>query len=146
VTGGSEKTGHCLCGAVRFKATPRREEMGVCHCGMCRRWSGGTFMAVDCGTSVEIEDDTRLGVYVSSDWGERVFCKSCGSTLFWRMRDGSDTVVSAQAFDEPADFRFVSEIFTDEQPPNYAFANDTRRMTGPEFIALVTGKAESKDA
>lgn len=141
----TSRSGGCLCGAVRFTARPAKAEMGVCHCGMCRRWSGGTFMAVDCGTSVEIEDESQLGVYVSSDWGERVFCKSCGSTLFWRMRDGSDTVVSAQAFDEPGDFRFASEIFTDEQPPKYAFANETRRLTGPEFIALVAGESESQN-
>lgn len=138
----TSRSGGCLCGAIRFTARPEKAEMGVCHCGKCRRWSGGTFMAVDCGTSLEIEDESQLGVYVSSDWGERVFCKSCGSTLFWRMRDGSNTVISAQAFDEPGDFLFASEIFTDEQPPNYAFANQTRRLTGPEFVALVTGESE----
>lgn len=139
-------TGGCLCGAVRFTASPASQTMGVCHCAMCRRWSGGTFMAVDCGQSVEIEDDDQLGIYVSSDWGERVFCKTCGSTLFWRMRDGSDTVVSAQAFDDPSVFQFTSEIFVDEQPENYAFANETRRLTGPEFVAIISGKVEGKDA
>ncbi|MEJ8574658.1 GFA family protein [Microbaculum marinum] len=140
------KTGRCLCGAVRFEATPKHDEMGVCHCSKCRRWSGGAFMAVECGNSVRVNDDSQLGVYVSSDWGERVFCKTCGTTLFWRMQDGSEYAVSAQAFDDPAQFRFVSEIFVDEQPPNYAFANETRKMTGPEFIAMVTGKPESGNA
>jgi hypothetical protein len=30
--------GHCLCGGVRFQATPAKPKMGVRHCSMCRRW------------------------------------------------------------------------------------------------------------
>lgn len=129
-------TGGCLCGAVRFTAKPEQADMGVCHCRMCRRWTGGTYMAVACGAGVEIEDGAPLGVYKSSDYGERVFCKVCGSSLMWRLQDGSHSSVSAQAFDDPSVFAFVSEIFVDEQPANYAFANDTRKMTGAEVFAL----------
>lgn len=127
--------GGCLCGAVRFSASPGAAEMGVCHCSMCRRWSGGTFMAVDCGDRVEFEKDGELGAYESSKWGERTFCKSCGSTLVWRTRDGKHSAVSAQAFDDPSIFKFVSEIFIDEKPDNYAFANETKKMTGAEIFA-----------
>jgi hypothetical protein len=136
--------GGCLCGAVRFTAAPEKPEMGVCHCEMCRRWTGGAFMVVSCGTSrdVDIEDETALGVYKSSGHGERVFCSKCGSTLFWRMADGSHVAVSAQAFDDPSVFSFTTEIFVDEQPANYAFANDTTRMTGPEVIAFFTQQQE----
>jgi hypothetical protein len=120
--------GHCLCGAVKFTATPESMTMGVCHCSMCRRWSGGTFMAVDCGSSLKIEDESALGVFHSSDWGDRCFCKTCGSTLFWRLRQGSHDVVAA------------SEIFVDDKPGNYAFANHTRKMTGGEFLASFAPK------
>lgn len=133
--------GHCLCGAVKFTATPAKMEMGVCHCSMCRRWSGGVFMAVDCGTSVVVDDASQLGVYKSSGYGERCFCEACGSTLFWRMQDGSANVVAAQAFDDASGFALVSEIFTDEQPANYAFANHTKRQTGAEvFAAFMAAK------
>lgn len=131
--------GHCLCGAVKFTATPEAMTMGVCHCSMCRRWSGGTFMAVECGKSLKVETPAALGVYTSSDWGERCFCTTCGATLFWRMRDGSHQVVSAQAFDDPGQFTFASEIFIDENPGNYAFSNKTKKMTGAEFIAQFAG-------
>jgi len=118
--------------------------MGVCHCEMCRRWTGGAFIVVSCGTSkdVEIENEEALGIYKSSDHGERVFCSKCGSTLIWRMVDGSHVAVSAQAFDDPSVFNFTTEIFVDEQPANYAFANDTARMTGPEVIAFFTKQQE----
>ena len=129
-------SGQCLCGAVKFEATPARPEMGVCHCGMCRRWSGGTFMGVQCA-DVKFADESQLGVYKSSPYGERCFCKQCGSTLMWRLQDHSVSVISAQAFNDPGQFAFVSEIYTDEQPANFAFADadKRKRMTGEEFLA-----------
>lgn len=138
-------TGGCLCGEVRFSAEPVSPEMGVCHCAICRRWTGGTFMAVWCGTSVRIDDEAALGVYGSSGYGERVFCKTCGSSLMWRMRDGSHTSVAAQAFDDPARFDFTREIFIDEKPDNYAFANQTKQMTGAEVFALYAPKQEPQN-
>lgn len=143
---GERLSGGCLCGAVRFTAVPDSMEMGVCHCSMCRRWSGGTFMAVGCGTSVELEDEGAIGVYKSSSYGERVFCTTCGSTLFWRMQDGSHGSVSAQAFDDPSAFAFTVEIFVDEQPGNYAFANQTRKMTGAEVFELYVPKQDPQNA
>lgn len=135
--------GQCLCGAVKFEATPEKNEVGVCHCSMCRRWSGGAWFGVDCGNSVKIEDDAQLGAYRASAWGERCFCRQCGSTLFWRMQDGSHNVVSAQLFDDPGQFTFVSEIYIDEQPRNYAFSNSTKRMTSQEFLeAFMASKGD----
>lgn len=92
-------------------------------------------MAVEC-SGVETGDEGALAVYSSSDWGERVFCRHCGSTLMWRSRDGAHVMVSAQAFDEPGAFSFASEIFYDQKPSNYAFANDTQKMTAAEVFAL----------
>lgn len=132
---GAALSGQCLCGAVTFTATPEAEEMTVCHCAMCRRWSGGAFTVVSCGSKVEVADESRLGVYVSSDWGERCFCKTCGSTLFWRMRDRSHIAVSIQAFEDPGAFAFTSEIFIDEKPASYDFANPTKKLTGAEVFA-----------
>jgi hypothetical protein len=135
MSAGKRMTGQCLCGEIRFRATPKHKEMDACHCGMCRRWAGGVFLSVECGTEVEIEKEERLGVYPSSEWGERCFCTICGSTLFWRMRDGTNIMVSAQAFDRPEEFVFVREIFVDEKPGNYSFADSTKKITGAEFIA-----------
>ncbi|WP_062229272.1 GFA family protein [Aureimonas frigidaquae] len=127
--------GGCLCGAVRFTATPAKLEMDVCHCGMCRKWSGGVFMCVPCGTDVAVEDGASLKSFASSQWGERVFCGNCGTSLFWRMQDGSATMVSLHAFDDGTPFRFAEEIFIDEKPGLYAFANDTRKLTGAQVMA-----------
>jgi hypothetical protein len=130
------RTGGCLCGAVRFSATLAKPEIDACHCGMCRRWSGGVFLSVPAST-LSVDNEDALGIFASSDYGERVFCRHCGTSLFWRMRDGSHAVVSMQALDDQSGLTFVEEIFIDDKPAAYAFANPTRKLTGAQFMEKV---------
>ncbi|VTO14453.1 GFA family protein [Brevundimonas vancanneytii] len=132
----TQLNGRCLCGAVRFSATPKGG-MHACHCEWCRRTSGGVSLSVDCGDTVEVEGP--LTTYDSSDWAERQFCSACGSNLFWRLKAGGMAMVSVQAFDDPSAFAFDSEIYIDAKPANYAFAGDHTRMTGAEVEALYAG-------
>ena len=39
-------SGHCLCGAVKISASQASKSIGACHCGMCRRWTGGPWLAL----------------------------------------------------------------------------------------------------
>ncbi|HUD95413.1 GFA family protein [Sphingobium sp.] len=128
------QSGQCLCGAVRFDAVIARTEMGACHCTMCRRWTGGIFLSVECREVVLADSDT-LGVYASSEWGERCFCKSCGSSLIWRSKDGAHVAVSVQAFADPGAFPFTTQIFIEEKPASYNFREETQVMTGAEVFA-----------
>jgi hypothetical protein len=134
---GDRNSGSCLCGACRFTAVPE-QGLHACHCGNCRKWSGGVFLSVHCGTSVEFNADAPLVRYPSSDYAERVFCGRCGSSLVWEMRDGSVQIVSIQAFDDPGAFPFESQIYVDHKPQNYDFANRTEMMTEAEVIAKYT--------
>jgi hypothetical protein len=129
-------SGGCLCGATRFTVVPLKREMGVCHCGMCRRWSGGVFMAVECRDLV-VDREAPLGLYASSEWAERGFCRTCGTSLFWRSREeqGDHLAVSFQSLDDVADFAFGEEIFIDEKPVQYEFAGQRPRKTGAEIFA-----------
>lgn len=139
----TERTGRCLCGAVKFKATPKVEKDGMhvdaCHCGMCRRQVGGPMMAVNLESAPEIEDDSQVGVHQSSDWAERVFCRNCGSNLFYQLKDGSVYTVNAGALDDLSDARLATEIFIDDKPAFYDFAQQTRKMTGQEVIEMFSG-------
>ena len=131
-------TGRCLCGAVRFSGTPAKMHMDACHCSLCRRWSAGPFFGVNC-PDLAVEDESALATYASSEHAERQFCGICGSTLFWRMKDGSMIAVSAQAFDDPSSLPLEIEIFVDEKPATYEFANATVKMTGAEVMAAFAG-------
>tara|TARA_B100000989_G_C19413600_1_gene415450 strand:+ start:544 stop:843 length:300 start_codon:yes stop_codon:yes gene_type:complete len=88
-----------------------------------------------------VEDASQLGVYAASPWGERCFCKQCGSSLFWRMKDGSFHAVSLAALEDANDFSFHSEIFIDEKPAYYSFAGERLCMTGAEVFAAISGEA-----
>jgi len=128
--------GSCLCGACRFTATPVSDAAYVCHCEMCRKWTGSMYMSVGCGDSIVFEDTDQLGIYRASEWGERLFCKACGASLVWRMQDGSGSGVSLQAFDDPAQFTLKMQWFIDKKPANYALVNDTDTKTEAECIAM----------
>ena len=132
---GKALSGGCLCGAVRFTAAPGSHKLGACHCSMCRRWSAGPFLALEVGSTLKVEDATHLGAYRSSDWAERCFCNKCGTVLFYRLVGKNYDVVSAEAFDDRGGFTFTSQIFVDEKPSYYDFANKTKMQTGAEVFA-----------
>jgi hypothetical protein len=93
-------------------------------------------MGVSLEAAPEVEGDSQLGVYQSSDWAERLFCKTCGANLFYRMRDGSMHSVNAGALDDLSGLKFTTEIFIDEKPDYYDFAQPTKKMTGAEVMAM----------
>ena len=131
----TEKTGKCLCGAVRVTAKQANTEIGACHCGMCRKWCGGPLFAVDCGAEVVFEGEENISVFGSSAWAERGFCKQCGSALFFRIKESSHYMLPAGVFDDDQGLVFAQQIFIDEKPSFYTFADKTENMTGAEMFA-----------
>lgn len=138
----SRTTGKCLCGAVKITLTSQPKEVGVCHCGMCRRWGSGPAMAIEAGKGVEIEGEGHVTTYRSSDWAERAFCKTCGSNLYYRLIDAGSYVVCAGLFDNQDSLAFTNQIFIDEKPSFYDFANDTKNLTGAEVFAMYAPPAD----
>ncbi len=136
--------GSCMCGACTFAAIPNAAGYGAgaCHCGMCRKWSGGMFMSVDCGSSVVFDEGAPVGSYKGSEWGERLFCKTCGSSLLWQTQDGQNQHVSIQAFEDPGQFEIGMQVFIDKKPANYALAAETKTMTEAEVFAMFAPDAE----
>lgn len=129
-----ELTGHCLCGAVRVQARGPAE-FGACHCSMCRKWTGGPLLAVHCGTEVRFQGDESVTSYASSEWAERGFCRHCGTHLFYRLKLDGQYVLPLGLLDPGPEWSFAEQIFIEEKPACYEFANQTRRMTGAEVFA-----------
>lgn len=132
----SEANGQCLCKGVKFTATPKNQNVGVCHCDMCRKNNAGAFFAVDCGDTLSFENENHLGVYNSSDWAERLFCKECGSSIAWRMKNGSMSVVAVDLMDGLDQLVLDHEVFIDEKPSYYSFVEKTSQITGPELMKM----------
>jgi hypothetical protein len=130
-----EAKGSCLCGAVRVKAKNVNNALGACHCGSCRKWSSGPYMSVDCGTDLEFENAANIAVFNSSEWADRGFCKTCGSNLYYRLKERGQYFISAALFGADVDFVFDHQVFIDEKPTYYAFENETDDMTGAELFA-----------
>jgi hypothetical protein len=133
----SEKsqTGRCLCGAVEITAKEASQHVGACHCTMCRKWGGGPLMAVDCGSDVSFAGDENITVFSSSDWAGRAFCSQCGTHLYYLLKEPKKYIMSAGLFDDDSGFVFDHQVFIDEKPGYYRFANETEAMTGPELFA-----------
>ncbi len=135
--------GHCLCGAVHITANTMNKHLGACHCAMCRRWTGGPLFAVDCGTDVAFEGEENISVFNSSDWAERGFCARCGSHLFYRLKENQQYMMAVGVFDNCEDIVFDHQVFIDEKPGYYDFANETKNMTGAEVFALFAPSSET---
>jgi hypothetical protein len=125
--------GECLCGAVRIQSKINTE-VEVCHCGMCRRWSGGPLLAIHCGTKVKIEGENNIQVFNSSAWAERGFCKVCGTHIFYRLKHSNEYAVPAGLFQKQQDLKLTQQIFIDQKPSYYEFSNKTRSMTEAEVF------------
>jgi len=127
-------SGRCLCGAVRFTVTEVETQYEICHCGMCRRWSGGPLFATRVD-GVSFEDEASIERYRSSDWAERGFCGKCGTNLFYRYLPEDRYVMCIDVFDQPTGFEAIGEIFIDAKPAGYSIGGDLPKQTGAEFLA-----------
>jgi len=134
---GKTLTGRCLCGAVRFSFEAAKHDVDVCHCEMCRRWTAGPFLAIAHKGAVAFAGIENIGLYKSSEWAERAFCKICGTPLYWRFRGSDEYGISAGALDDQSGHTLTTEIFVDEKPAYYSFANATKKMTGEEAMAAL---------
>lgn len=122
-----------MCGAVTFTATDVPSKAGICHCEMCRRWTGSALIGVSIPTGSLTWQGEALAVIQSSDWAERGFCSKCGSGLFFRVTLQSEwfgtTELPVGVFDDPNGFEIAHEIYIDHKPDSYAFAGmDGRQL------------------
>lgn len=98
-------------------------------------------MAVTLNSPLEFENEAAVGVYASSDWAERGFCKTCGTHLFYRLKDGRYQCVPLDTLEDKSGFEFATQIYTDSKPEYYAFANQTAMMTEAEVLEAFGGDA-----
>jgi len=135
--------GSCLCGAVSLNTTSMNPHVAACHCNMCRKWGGGALMAVECGSDLSFSGEENIGLYQSSEWAERGFCNKCGSHLFYRFKQNNQYYIPAGIFDNSEGLVLEHQVFIDEKPEYYSFANETKNMTGAELFAMFAGTSEN---
>ncbi len=110
-------TGGCFCGAVRFSFELPSKWCAHCHCSMCRRVHGAGYV-----TWVGFEEDRftldrgedSLAWFASSEAAQRGFCKTCGSSMFFRSeRWAGEIHVALGCMDGPIDRQPQAHAFHD---------------------------------
>ena len=71
-----ERSGGCLCGAIRYTVRGEPFHVGRCHCADCRKLSGGAFTLYGQWPLEAFDLDGELSAFRA----ER-FCGTCGSHI-----------------------------------------------------------------
>ena len=94
--------GGCLCGRVRYRATPDHRDGYYCHCRMCQLAFGNTRAAFFNLRKSEVAWLTAPAYYASSKFARRGFCPSCGTPLSFEFLDSERMDLSAGSLDDPS--------------------------------------------
>lgn len=129
-----EAKGSCLCKSVKFSFDLKAKHFDACHCSMCLIWGGGPALTVESAGNLNFEGDENIGIYNSSDWAERGFCKNCGTNLFYRLKNHDFCNFNLGTIENHSEFEFTKQIFVDNKPGNYSFENKTIMMTEKEVL------------
>lgn len=127
------REGGCLCGAVRFRARLTGTNFGVCHCPMCRKWTGSALLGITVPTAnVEWQGAENIAKRQSSGWAERAWCANCGSPVWFRVTVGGPYAGNLElpvgTFDDANGLTMTNEIYIDHKPDSYAFAGTGRNV------------------
>ena len=132
------RTGGCICGAVRYEAEGG-PGFGACHCGTCRRWASGPFMAMQTHGLRITQGEDQVRVFKSSDWATRSFCGVCGSNLWYRLEGAEPEkgfFLSVGTLDDQSGLELTEEVFSDHKPESYDFFRQaSRKVTETELFA-----------
>lgn len=137
--------GGCLCGAIRYELLSTPFEAGYCHCTLCRRASGAPVLAF---ATVPLNDFSLLsetpGKRKSSWFGERWFCRNCGTQLCMHVRHQPATIdFTLGSLDAPSRIHPTFHIFYGSRVPWFECADLLPRYEEfrPDTPGLVDGSA-----
>lgn len=137
----SLKKATCLCGKVSIIVKDFHSEISACHCSMCRKWGPDRFFlfqqeAVKTSPSLlrnQLQDTNPL-------IGQRGFCRNCGSNLFYYLIPTDSYDIPIDLFTDESESCLKLEIYYDQKPHYYDFANDTDKKTEDEIMLGIQEK------
>jgi hypothetical protein len=95
-------TGGCLCGHVRYEATPDHRDGYYCHCRMCQLAFGNTRAAFLNLRKAEVRWLSEPAYYASSKIARRGFCSRCGTPLSFEYLDSERMDLAVGSLDDPS--------------------------------------------
>ena len=124
-------TGRCLCGAVTYAVSGALRDVTNCYCERCRRFTGHYMAAAAAPVAdVSIDDPTQQLAWYPVDGAEYGFCRSCGSSLFWKA-ESSPTQLSicAGSVEPPTRLRTVEALWVSQASDYFARPDVPERLT-----------------
>ncbi len=124
-------SGGCLCGHIRFEATPPAEFPHTCSCSMCQRHSGALTVAWVEFPAASVRWTGPGGApatWRSSKASSRAFCARCGSTI-GAIDDAPVIALTLGAFDTPgaAALRPTSHSNISKRPRWWSLSTDSAK-------------------
>jgi hypothetical protein len=96
------RSGHCLCKAVRFRATGEPKWVAHCHCESCRRQTASPFTTYAGYHVAAVTFAGELARYASSPGVARSFCPRCGTPMAFAGDRWPDEIhLFLATFDDP---------------------------------------------
>ncbi len=123
------RTGHCLCGAVRYELAGDVDRLTNCHCQFCRRAHGAAFAT----TALVATKDLRViaGEDVIVRHEGRHFCGACGTRLYNRGQSspGATSLVVASLDEDPTESP-VAHVNVESKAAWYEILDDKPQYPG----------------
>lgn len=114
--------GSCLCGDIRFETNAEPQGASMCHCGQCRKQSGGVWSSAFVPEAA-LQISGPVAWFDASETARRGFCPRCGSFLFWKAHDEDTISFSLGSVDGPTGLRLSKHIFVADKGDYYDIAD-----------------------
>lgn len=141
--------GGCHCGAVRLRVVGPLSPPINCHCGLCRRLSGGAFstwLSVP-RAGLQVVGEAQLRSYRPTANLERLFCQHCGGHVLTRdARCAAIVGLPAGALADAAVPAPSGEYFVTHKAPWQALAATAICFGGDTGFEPITGPADDAGA
>ncbi|WP_332876487.1 GFA family protein [Massilia sp. S19_KUP03_FR1] len=112
--------GSCLCGGIVFHAALPALGASHCYCTMCQKFHGaaaGSYVNVASSGYVVEQGADLIVDYASSGQARRGFCRTCGSSLYWRSPATPEVIALSLGALQPAWTGAVTrELYVESKP------------------------------
>ena len=138
-----DRTGGCMCGAVRYEARGEPFSVAHCHCQSCRKHTGAPVVTLAGYLKEQVSfSGAERSLYESSPGALRAYCGQCGSPLTWEG-DGGDlgpiVELHLSTFDEPEGLVPTAHAFYPEHLPWFDIADNLPRYDGFADLSTLLG-------
>ena len=112
-------TGGCLCGHVRYEATPDHRDGYYCHCRMCQLAFGNVRAAYVNLRKSEVRWLQPPAYYALSKIAKRGFCRDCGTPLTFEFHQSERMDIAVGSLDDPSAVKPTTHFAVESRIENW---------------------------